>query len=348
MEYHMNYKDKIKLKISQMKFKVFADSIIKDKKSEAKKKQKYAVDKDIEFVIFLPAADCYFYQYYDLMDYSNVDINISISNFNLISPNLNKVLRKNYYNGPINGKIKYFIFVGQYGRCTKDFRKYLKEKYPKCRIVFVMGDLMKTHGGLNLEEFRSFSDIVLTYDEGDAIRYGFTSYDGPYTKIHNLDRGLKVSESDIVFCGYCKDRVNFLIDLYDKLSGAGLTCDFNIPDLKREYANARKPLAGGTVQPYLEHLKRVQKSKCILDIVQKGADGFDVRVWEAVVYQKKLITNNRRILSASFYNPRYISVVDSVDEVDPLWINEKIKIDYMMDDTLMPVKWLEFIVRELK
>ena len=274
------------------------------------------------------------------MDYSNVDINISVSNVNL--------LQKSYYNGAKNEKVKYFIFVGQYGKCTKAFRKYLKERYPKCRIVFVMGDLMKTHRGLNLEEFRSFSDIVLTYDEGDAIQYGFTIYDGPYAKIHHLDMELGISESDIVFCGYCKDRVNFLIDLYDKLCGAGLSCDFNIPDLKREYTVTRKPLAGGSIQPYFEHLKRVQKSKCILDIVQKGADGFDVRVWEAVVYQKKLITNNKRLLRASFYDPRYISVVDSVDEIEPLWISEKIKIDYMMDDSLRPVKWLEFIVQKLK
>ncbi len=55
---------------------------------------------------------------------------------------------------------------------------------------------------------------------------------------------------------------------------------------------------------YLEH------SKILLDLVRDGHNGLSFRVFEALAYQKKLITTNSTITGYEFYNPNNIMVLD--------------------------------------
>ena len=73
--------------------------------------------------------------------------------------------------------------------------------------------------------------------------------------------------------------------------------------------------------PYLEYeiyLDYVSKSNILLDIAQPGQSGYTLRVMEAFFFGKKLITNQKSVKEADFYDPNNIFIIDmdSWDELD--------------------------------
>ena len=48
----------------------------------------------------------------------------------------------------------------------------------------------------------------------------------------------------------------------------------------------------------------------ILDLVRDNQIGLSFRVFEAMAFQKKLITSNKSIKNYDFYNPKNILIVD--------------------------------------
>ena len=61
---------------------------------------------------------------------------------------------------------------------------------------------------------------------------------------------------------------------------------------------------------YNEYLKVLVKSKAIIEIVFTDNADYTLRTMEALFYQKKLITNNRLIVNAEFYNKNNIYVLN--------------------------------------
>jgi hypothetical protein len=54
----------------------------------------------------------------------------------------------------------------------------------------------------------------------------------------------------------------------------------------------------------------LEESKVILDLVRNGHNGLSFRVFEALAYQKKLITTNHTIKNYEFFNPNNIMVLN--------------------------------------
>ena len=96
--------------------------------------------------------------------------------------------------------------------------------------------------------------------------------------------------------------------------------------------------------PYEENLKRINKTRCMLEIMQKGGHGYTLRYCEAIAQGKCLITNNPEIANAPFYSPERISVFGDVDAIDLQFVvNSPWKVDYNYIDKLSPVHLLEFL-----
>ena len=62
--------------------------------------------------------------------------------------------------------------------------------------------------------------------------------------------------------------------------------------------------------PFDEHLERIKSYRTILDFCISSHRGYSFRVFEALKYQKKLITNNTEIRNADFYHPQNIYILD--------------------------------------
>ena len=78
---------------------------------------------------------------------------------------------------------------------------------------------------------------------------------------------------------------------------------------------------------YKENLQHIKKCKFILELQQRGAVGPTLRTWEAICYNKYLITNNISIKESHFYDKKFVALIlsDGIDfgdiECDEQYIN---------------------------
>ena len=62
--------------------------------------------------------------------------------------------------------------------------------------------------------------------------------------------------------------------------------------------------------PYSENLKRLKNAKIVIDFLNETHVGLSFRTFEALYYDKKLITNNIEVLKYDFYKPENIFIWD--------------------------------------
>lgn len=66
-----------------------------------------------------------------------------------------------------------------------------------------------------------------------------------------------------------------------------------------------------------ETAEYVRRSEILIDIVRPGHAGLSFRFFEALLYRKKMITNNASVAHYDFYDPRNILIIDSDHPVIP-------------------------------
>jgi hypothetical protein len=222
---------------------------------------------------------------------------------------------------------------------------WLRYQYPKAKFVFFLRDLYETkqpHVGL-YKEF-GLIDYWGSYDEDEYRKYKMDFY---YPEIESRINFFNMDLSpncDVFFAGAAKKRYPQLLKVYDYLTKFGIKCSFIIMDVNEE----EKELRDGIIYthdliPYREMLIRSQRCNCLLDINQEGAVGNTSRFLEAIVYNKKLITNNQTARDSKFYNPNYICVFADVTEIKPEFILSSVEVDYKYNNEFSPVGLIETI-----
>lgn len=191
----------------------------------------------------------------------------------------------------------------------------LRKKYSKCKIVLYSRDLISSYYKFDVQFFKNKCDAVLSYDNGDALKYGLTFCHSPYSFI-NISQKRDISESDIYFCGKAKNRLDELYKLYEYFMKKEKRCKFIITDVPNEKVRKDLAIQYNKKISYYENLQYIQSTKCILDVVQQNSVGETLRVKEAVTYGKKLITNNQDIVKRPFYSKERICVFSKIEDID--------------------------------
>ena len=71
------------------------------------------------------------------------------------------------------------------------------------------------------------------------------------------------------------------------------------------------------------------KANVLLEIVIPGVGaGATLRYYEAVMYGKKLLTNNPTVKELSFYDERFIRYFEKPEDIDLEWVKAREKVDY--------------------
>ncbi len=85
------------------------------------------------------------------------------------------------------------------------------------------------------------------------------------------------------------------------------------------------------------------KAKCILEIVQEGQSALTMRPYEAVCYNRKLLTNNRSILDFKYYDSRFIQYYEDPADIDWDWVKDNTLVDYGYQGDFSPeFLWKDF------
>lgn len=281
----------------------------------------------LNFIIYARPYDFYDVAYYDLMNLPSVTYIRDIRPQNAILRILFKIHQSEKINHIVplpfkqvwfpsfepklnnRGKDVCFIFFGGwlYKPIFKQYAEWLRRKYVDARFVCYFQDLLGSNVGLN--KLKNTFDIIASYDKYEASKFGLLYLQTPYSKI-NLEYNSQY-ECDAYFVGKSKNRLEKIINMYDLLTSKGLDCQFYvIIDSKREFIAHRKGIHYVDSMPYLENLNHVINSKCVVEIMQSGATGFTLRTWEAIIYDKHLLTDNKSIVDSEFYISDYMHVED--------------------------------------
>ena len=120
----------------------------------------------------------------------------------------------------------------------------------------------------------------------------------------------------MTFCGAAKKRYSSIIQSYKVFKEAGLRCDFMVSRL----LPGQNKIAGIDYIKYLisykDYLRHVMRSDFILEIMQGNATGYTLRTWEAILYDKVLLTDNKAILKAPFYNKDQFIYFEKPEDID--------------------------------
>lgn len=226
-------------------------------------------------------------------------------------------------------------------RYPVDALLYLKRKYDAVFVLYYIDTISRGVSiYANYLREKGVFDLIYTFDEMDAHKYKLTYWRTPYSKMNMR----KSSDFDLYFCGVDADRENVIQEIS------------NVPELEC-FMDLIRTSEGGEfegdsritvhsvkdIMPYKEVLEKTLKANCILEIVRPGQVGFTLRVFEAVVYNKKLLTNNVSITKFQFYNPKYMKVFEKVENIDWEWVKSKDDVDYHYDGSFSPLRFIEEI-----
>jgi hypothetical protein len=183
---------------------------------------------------------------------------------------------------------------------------------------------------------------VLTFEKERAKKFGWI-YTGPcyYSALQMPVENVSV---DLCFIGKAKGRDALINECYSTVSANAL-CTFKV------YGNEKNDFVDGIVllehpMTYRQVLHEVITCNCILEIVIDGQTGPSLRYFEAVCYNKKLLTNNPAIVDLPFYDERYMRVFKTASDIDVDWVARREPVDYHYDGSFSPIHLVE-LVRKL-
>lgn len=236
-----------------------------------------------------------------------------------------------------------FIFFGtQFAIINTSYLDYLRRRYPNVKLVLYMQDIVASLPYYDIKSYKKNFDIVLSYDKGDCEKYNLVYYPTPFSKI-DIDKLPKVDEDiDVYFCGAGKTRYPEIFKAYVKCKNQGLKCKFFLMGVPLDKRIDGEGLVYDKRISYEMNLAYAAKSKCILEIMQENADGYTPRLWEAIMLNKHLLTNNKRVKKSNYYNPNNILVINENDNISN-WINSKVDIINSLKKEKSPLYLLELI-----
>lgn len=217
---------------------------------------------------------------------------------------------------------------------------YLKKIGIKLYVIFLnpIASLFDTKRALDYYKMNIF-DEAFSVDEEDSKKMGFKYRKYFYSKKLMPKKDLKWKLS---FVGNSKNRTNVLNSIAKKVES--INSIFYINDVKESEQCHCSNIVYNSYINYNQVLDLVNESECILEILQEGQNAFTFRTYEAICYNKKLITNNKNIVKQPFYNPKYIKVFDVVDDSIIEFINNGELPNYEISNEFSPLNLFKEIL----
>lgn len=292
--------------------------------------------------------------YGDILHLVNVEfLEAPVNNWSIklmkFLPNPLKFLwNKKFYNKKTDESICFIFRMSSMMRGRELLFRYLKKRYKKSKLVAYLGDVIASRPYADLSLLDQYFDLVFSFDKGDCEKYRkhhLIYFPTMYSK-QKIEDSSAFAESDIFFCGKAKDRHDYIAELYKHFTAAGVRCDFNISSL-----NSGDNLVEGInyieKMEYKEYLQHLAKSTCLLDVMQGESKGFTLRVWEALVYGKKLITTNSEVLKAPFYDARQFLYICSPEVIDLDFVKQNFKPKPRYINEVSPLNFIQFLENNL-
>lgn len=191
--------------------------------------------------------------------------------------------------------------------------------------------------------------IYILFDKGDIIKFPeYKLKDATNFWISNDCNIRKKLDLDIFYLGV---GISESIAILENLHGFCEENNLNfkslvtVPFYNSNYENTKIEFMTNAIS-YVENLNFVQKSAAILDIKLHHHNGLSFRFFEAMYYNKKMITNNASVVNYDFYDPNNIFITDFEDFSG---LNEFMKLPYQIVASEIKEKygfsnWIKYVL----
>lgn len=233
---------------------------------------------------------------------------------------------------------------------------YIRRNNPKARVVCFIQDLIErtcdiyTGKPLDVDYLKRYSDLVVTYDAGEAERYGISYHPTVYSPVPQKSE-CKVEDCDVFFLGRDKGRLGLLMDICQKFSSMGLKCQFYVLGTEKENQVAVPGITYlESPMTYEENIQHVAHCSCVLELLQSKASSATFRMWEAIALNKKLLTNNTSVCSSEFYDAAYVSLFTNIEDIDWAFVKKDEASPFAVNpyaEQIRPDALLKFIEKKL-
>ena len=196
----------------------------------------------------------------------------------------------------------------------RDVVEYINQKNPQARVIISYLNSVLGNGRNNPRYYKNLHCEFYTFDKINAVEYGIQYKHFYYPHIQYLTNIQEHCSllTDVFFVGVDKGRFGTIMALEKTFRSLGLSTNMLIVRQRhRFYCGAKKKRTLADTIPYKNIAKYICQSRAILDIVQEHQHGMTYRPMEALLFQKKLITNYQEIREYNFYHPQNIFVLNS-------------------------------------
>ena len=214
--------------------------------------------------------------------------------------------------------ICYLFFRDWYPLFASGYLKKIKQKAPSTKACWFFSDLVASYPKIDIERMKREFDLILSFDPEDAQRYSFVYCPLPYSEVFQAKTWQQQAIfHHLFFIGQAKQRLDQIFAIYERLRNADLRCDFHIVNAPLPLQRFAKEIDYCHFLPYADCLQMALSSRCILELLQEtDHHGYTARTAEALVYGRKLVSNNMRLRMAPFYDPKQIHLFSRPEEID--------------------------------
>ena len=158
-------------------------------------------------------------------------------------------------------------------------------------------------------EYDNLFDQIFVFDEQDIVNYPNYNLKA-ITNCFFEEDNQEVIEWDIYYTGAGLDeRVEKIKQLINHIKEKDCKLNINLLTGKDSIlADNVKFLKHGI--SYEENILLTKKSNVLLDFKREEHDGLSLRFFEALNFNKKIITDNKAVVEYDFYNPKNIYITD--------------------------------------
>ena len=235
---------------------------------------------------------------------------------------------------------KYCVIFTDISACRTDTR-YLDELCRKDNIVMVMvmANVVARKEKLLKKRFRYFK-YVLSWDKADVEKYGMIYHPTYYSHIKMPP--VKETISDCFFVGSSRGRLWILQEIHKRVTARGGKAEFYITEVDKK-SQTEPGIHYNKRLSYESVLYQDMATNCIIEVIASNQVGQTLRAEEAIIGNKKLLTNNVYMKQNPYYKTGFIRVFDKLSDEDIDFIMRKEDVEYNYQDDYSPILLIDHI-----
>jgi len=218
--------------------------------------------------------------------------------------------------------------------------KIIKKKTNKRIIIWYWNAVTKKE--INPYKCQKKGYETWSFDIDDCKKYNMKFGDQYFFNFSDIECNNAISKVDLFYIGKNKgERLTFINKLKKYLNDNNITYNINLCNSSNKNKNSFS-----VKMDYEEVIQNIKLSKSILDLNIKEQSGLTMRPLEALYFNKKLITNNNKIIDYYAYEKENTLIIenDNFDEIKTFLSKPTKKISNEKLNYYKFDSWLERII----